>query len=1562
MNVTGGIGISVPPMRYYCTYFDKNYLLKGLALISSLHAHEPDPFRLYVVCLDELTQELLNRLAIKQVVTVPLADIEAGDSGLASAKQNRSQVEYYWTLTPSVIACLLKRFPLIDVITYLDADLYFFSSTAPIYAALGDSSILIHEHRFSPQLAFLARYGTYNVGLLCFRNNADGLEALSWWRDRCLEWCYQRVEDGKFGDQLYLEDWPARFTGVRVLDHVGGGVAPWNHGNYRFSCDASGRPLVDGNPVIFYHFHAFTFLTPDVVMPARDLHYPLPVQVVTSCVAPYLNCLEQQLIKLRRIIPGFLHGLAQDAEHLKEQHSFVAHTAVAGTLQQGGGAPYPCVDLGNGWYLFCSSQTWDSSADASSLQPPLPEQRECPEKASLQICCKSPLPTLALVTPSYNQADYLEECIDSVLGQGYPNLEYVIMDGGSTDGSVDIIRKYERHLSYWQSRPDGGQYQAINEGFRHTRGELMTWLNSDDKFHPLAFAKAVSVFMTHPEAEWITGRQNEWDRAGRLHYLQENLEVLSRRKYLNGIFDKPFIQQEGTFWRRSLWETAGGTLSNSFELAGDLELWVRFFRVTVLHQVDTLLAGFRRVYGTQKSYLHREQYYHEAKTILTAERARFAGVLDALPAMPEPFKIDSEQVAALIAQPGFAPALSLDSRPAWRHYLDDIRVAVARLHNGQPLERVDFFQREVGLLTLIEKRHVVAELLQLNKLSVLRDQCQRFLQEGEDILGQGECRGAEQRFSRAAAIDPCSARLHRDLGRLNLCRGEYVRAFNEFRFALEYQPYNAGLAEEMIAVLCRLGLDAVAAAFCREFLTINPDCPEVRRLALGLAPHEAPKVVHPDNDSELPAVTAIISVYNAERFIHGRLEDLVGQTLFAQGRLELIIIDSDSPQKELAAIQPFLETYPDRIRYLRTDRRETVYAAWNRGVSMARGRYLINANTDDRFCNNALELLANALNADPALDAAYGDWLVTKLENDRLNYDTHQFHFRYPPFYPPLLLYYQISSHAVMLRRSVFEKIGMYRADLKVAGDREFMLRFASAGLKARRITATLGLYLEHAASVEHTEKSGRDELNMLRKQYTSPESLARLYGRPLPAQREELARLYVETGALGFQFYRRGGHWVSDLDFAEAMFVQALAYDSANTVAHQNLGIIKSIRHGDHTGARFWAGVAGNVLPPLVSVIVPTHNRPEMLREAVSSILHQSLSSLEVVVVNDGGDDLTELLDSMRDDRIVHLRLPERRERSAARNAGIRAARGQFIAYLDDDDLYYQDHLAIVIDFMQAQGVQAAYSDAYCACQQLLDGSYVTTERKVIYADEFDREKLLCENYIPILCMVHTRSCLETVGLFDESLRTHEDWDLWIRIARHYPVRRAPHITCEYRVRDDLTNTSTRYKADMVATQKEMYRRYRTDLRNPSESLLRQRGCLFNQLVGMYQTLEQQLASSDCPVGKIPADSFWGKLSEETTASRQQLLSAWWWYKAHRCADRTERLDCLEKAIEADEENAAAALERAQLLCRSASDHYACETALRALLGLNPLDSGAAEMLLELQSRNIWCQPAITP
>jgi len=124
------------------------------------------------------------------------------------------------------------------------------------------------------------------------------------------------------------------------------------------------------------------------------------------------------------------------------------------------------------------------------------------------------LPTISIVTPSFNQAPFLEECIDSILSQNYPNLEYIIMDGGSTDGSVEIIKKYARHLTYWQSQPDGGQYAAINEGFTKTTGEIMAWLNSDDKLHSGSLKIVGGVFKHFEGIDWLTGRPTAWDENG----------------------------------------------------------------------------------------------------------------------------------------------------------------------------------------------------------------------------------------------------------------------------------------------------------------------------------------------------------------------------------------------------------------------------------------------------------------------------------------------------------------------------------------------------------------------------------------------------------------------------------------------------------------------------------------------------------------------------------------------------------------------------------------------------------------------------------------------------------------------------------------------------------------------------------------------------------------------------------------------------------------------------------------------------------------------------------------
>ncbi|GAB1409753.1 hypothetical protein MASR1M90_09070 [Desulfovibrionales bacterium] len=235
---------------------------------------------------------------------------------------------------------------------------------------------------------------------------------------------------------------------------------------------------------------------------------------------------------------------------------------------------------------------------------------------------KGSVPKITIVTPSFNQAEYLEECIESILSQNYPNLEYIIMDGGSTDGSVEIIKKYEKHLTYWQSQPDGGQYAAINEGFRRSTGEIMGWLNSDDKLHPGALEKVAHIFTTKANVEWIMGRPNGLNPDGTQAWVFDYLPLWSREKYLVKEYRNPYIQQEGTFWRRTLWEKSGSYLRADLQMAADLELWTRFFRHAQLYTVDALLGAFRKQ-PHQKTANFLEVYHREAEYILDQERAFF---------------------------------------------------------------------------------------------------------------------------------------------------------------------------------------------------------------------------------------------------------------------------------------------------------------------------------------------------------------------------------------------------------------------------------------------------------------------------------------------------------------------------------------------------------------------------------------------------------------------------------------------------------------------------------------------------------------------------------------------------------------------------------------------------------------------------------------------------------------------------------------------------------------------------------------------------------------------------
>jgi hypothetical protein len=290
-------------MNNFCTLFDSHFLTRGLAMYRSLETTGAD-YHLYVYAFDALSRDILQRMALPRMTVVALAEFE--NEQLLAVKPTRSRGEYCWTCTSHVIAHALEIFCLSEI-TYIDADLYFYSDPAPLLDEFHASggSVLLTEHRYTPCYnRFVRISGTFCVQFITFRNDAHGLSALHWWQERCLEWCYAKAEDGKFGDQKYLDDWPARFSGIYVLQHLGGGVAPWNIQQYRLEIQDE-KLFIDEIPIMFYHFHNYQWYE-------NGCHwlgnYRLGPLVVDLLYRPYVRALEAAKHQVRAVMPGFDAG------------------------------------------------------------------------------------------------------------------------------------------------------------------------------------------------------------------------------------------------------------------------------------------------------------------------------------------------------------------------------------------------------------------------------------------------------------------------------------------------------------------------------------------------------------------------------------------------------------------------------------------------------------------------------------------------------------------------------------------------------------------------------------------------------------------------------------------------------------------------------------------------------------------------------------------------------------------------------------------------------------------------------------------------------------------------------------------------------------------------------------------------------------------------------------------------------------------------------------------------------------------------------------------------------
>lgn len=249
---------SAEPAEHFVTLFDSHYLPLGLCLHQSLAQHGR-PFHLWIVAMDEACVSALEKMRLAGVTVVRLSEIETGT--LRAVKGSRTVGEYCWTLTPFLPSYVFARAPDSQRVTYIDADLYFFAPPRVLleeFAASG-KHVLLTDHAFAPEYAANLRFGRFCVQFVTFRNTAPARRVLQWWQERCLEWCYAREEDGKFGDQKYLDRWPELFAAeVHVLAQTERTLAPWNVAH-------TGRRASPVRPV-FYHFHSLKIVSPSRVV------------------------------------------------------------------------------------------------------------------------------------------------------------------------------------------------------------------------------------------------------------------------------------------------------------------------------------------------------------------------------------------------------------------------------------------------------------------------------------------------------------------------------------------------------------------------------------------------------------------------------------------------------------------------------------------------------------------------------------------------------------------------------------------------------------------------------------------------------------------------------------------------------------------------------------------------------------------------------------------------------------------------------------------------------------------------------------------------------------------------------------------------------------------------------------------------------------------------------------------------------------------------------------------------------------------------------------------------
>ena len=630
-------------------------------------------------------------------------------------------------------------------------------------------------------------------------------------------------------------------------------------------------------------------------------------------------------------------------------------------------------------------------------------------------------------------------------------------------------------------------------------------------------------------------------------------------------------------------------------------------------------------------------------------------------------------------------------------------------------------------------------------------------QQGEDLFAKDNFDGALDAFTKALDIDQNNATIHNNLGVLHYNRGDKEKAFSHYKKAAELQPENITFQKNLADFYyVELGRVEEAMQIYVKVLNANPEDVEtlliIGHICVALKKFDDAKdfysrilIVEPWNkdakqfleelekcqlsvaddrlgseDIEIVSkeyfVSAIVSTYNSERFIRGCLEDLENQTI--ADRLEIIVVNSGSEHNEDKIIKEFQEKYSN-IKYIKTDKRETVYAAWNRGIKATTGKYITNANTDDRHRKDAFEVMINILETHPETALVYADIIITETENETFESCTPVGYFNWMNWKREDLLNKGcFMGPQPMWRRDVHDEYGYFDDSFVTSGDYEFWLRISQTNIFLH-LPVRLGLYLRSPGSIEHSNREKQQEEN------------------------DKIFKMYKESHSSG----KNIRHIETDLPQASAKKIDERIESS-----------LKAIN------------------PDIqVSIIITTSNQQKYIKKCVESIEKYTSQLHEILFVDNGATKGTRkwLKQNINDNSNYKLvNCSKDANLSGIYNEGIKASTGQNILLLSNDVVVTKDWLNGMFERLKSihdAGVVGPMSNISRGTQKVSTAKNVSTDQLDEFAESFmnkNRNRRISTFSIDGFCMLFGRNLVETIGFFDEKFGKggYEDKDFCLR------------------------------------------------------------------------------------------------------------------------------------------------------------------------------------------------------